>query len=258
MQLTFLRGVVCSIMVLLMINRNAKAILWDPVDRSSIGGIAFRSIQGAISVYIGFMSLNYFTVSTVGIVCALKPIIACVIGVTVLGERMGCFDVLSMTFILGAVLLVILGTSSDSASGGAMNANTGAFIALIAQPFLLAGGESILRRLRKMPEQVCSAYQNLSLTLIASIYMLATGLSFEFVYTLSSSAWLYLVLSCALTVVTQLVKAKAYKYCETAPLQKLAFLPNVWQFGIDLIIMNVAFSTMQVTGFSLLIVFYAA
>ena len=158
MQLTFMRGVVCSIMVLLMINRNMKSVMWDSVDRSSIGGIVFRSIQGAISVYISFMSLNYFTVSTVGIVCALKPIIACTIGVLLLGERMGCYDVMSMSLILGAVLLVIFGTNSDSASGGAMEANTGAFIALIAQPFLLAGGESILRRLRKMPEQVCSAY----------------------------------------------------------------------------------------------------
>lgn len=148
------------------------------------------------------MSLNYFTVSTVGIVCALKPIIACFIGVFLLGERMGCYDIVSMSCILGAVLLVILGTQSDSASGGAMVANTGALIALIAQPFLLAGGESILRKLRKMPEQVCSAYQNLTLMLLSSIYMMAAGLSFAFVYTLSTSAWMYLVLSCALTVVT--------------------------------------------------------
>ena len=243
-------------MVLLMINRNMKQVLWDPVDRKSIAGIAFRSLQGGISVYISFMSLNYFTVSTVGIVCALKPIIACTIGVLVLGERMGCYDVLSMSFILGAVVLVILGATNESAQGGSLSANTGAFIALIAQPFLLAGGEAILRRLRKMPEQVCSAYQNMSITLLAAIFMMATGLSFSFVYELSASAWLYLCVSCALTVVTQLVKALAYKYCETAPLQKLAFLPNVWQFGIDLMILQVAFTAMQISGFSLLIAFY--
>ena len=74
--------------------------------------------------------------------------------------------------------------------------------------------------------------------------MFATGLTFSFVWELSTGAWLYLVLSCALTVVSQLVKAMAYKYCETAPLQKLSFLPNVWQFFIDLIILSVAFSTM--------------
>ena len=107
-----------------------------------------------------------------------------------------------------------------------------------------------------MPEQLCSAYQNLSIMLLSAIYMMATGLSFSFVYELSTSAWLYLGISCALTVVTQLVKALAYKYCETAPLQKLAFLPNVWQFGIDLIILQVAFTAMQISGFSLLIAFY--
>ena len=120
MQLTFLRGVVCSVMVLLMINRNMKKVLWDPVDRKSIAGIAFRSLQGGISVYISFMSLNYFTVSTVGIVWALKPIIACTIGVLILGERMGCFDIASMALILGAVVLVILGATNEAAQGGAM------------------------------------------------------------------------------------------------------------------------------------------
>ena len=91
-------------------------------------------------------------------------------------------------------------------------------VALIAQPFLLAGGDIAMRQMRKMPEQLCSAYQNLSLTLLASVYMLATGLSFDFVWELSSTAWLYLCLSCALTIFTQLAKANAFKFSESARL----------------------------------------
>ena len=41
-------------------------------------------------------------------------------------------------------------------------------------------------------------------------------------------------------------------------LQPLSFLPNVWQFGIDLLILSVAFTSMQITGFSLLVLFYVA
>ena len=44
MQLTFIRGVICSGMVLLMINRNLKAVMWDPVDLKTLPSLAFRCL----------------------------------------------------------------------------------------------------------------------------------------------------------------------------------------------------------------------
>ena len=113
-----------------------------------------------------------------------------------------------------------------------------------------------MRQMRKMPEQLCSAYQNLTLSLLACVYMVASGMSFDFVWQLNSSAWMYLTISCALTILTQIAKASAFKYSESARLQKHSFLPNLWNFSIDLLILSVAFSTMQMTGFALLVAFY--
>ena len=84
-----------------------------------------------------------------------------------------------------------------------MKSNPLALVALISQPFLLAGGDIAMRKMRKMPEQLCSAYQNFTLTLLASVYLLASGLKFDFIWSLSSQAWLYLTLSCVFTIVTQ-------------------------------------------------------
>merc|ERR1719361_1838939 len=97
-------------MVLLMINRNMKATLYDPVDKKALSSLIFRCLQGGISVYISFSSINYFNVSTVGIVCSLKPIIACLFGITILGERMGFRDVVCMSAVFIAVFLVIFGS----------------------------------------------------------------------------------------------------------------------------------------------------
>lgn len=113
-----------------------------------------------------------------------------------------------------------------------------------------------MRKMRKMPEQLCSSYQNVSLTLIFGTALMLTGEGFSFMAQLSSTAWFYLVLSCTLTIVTQLLKFNAFKYCEAQPLQKLSFLPNVWQFGVDLLILSVVFTQMQFVGFALLIAFY--
>ena len=108
-----MRGLVCTIMVLLMINRNMKATLYDPVDKKALPSLIFRCLQGGISVYISFSSINYFNVSTVGIVCSLKPIIACLMGVTILGESMTLKDVLCMSAVFIAVFLVIFGSEGN-------------------------------------------------------------------------------------------------------------------------------------------------
>ena len=150
MQLTFVRGVVCSLMVLLMVNRNVKSTLWDPVDCKTLPSLIFRCVQGAASVYISFSSINYFDVSTVGIVCSLKPILACILGVTILGEHMGIRDVVCMSAVFIAVFLVIFGSSGSQETS--MQSNPLAMVSLIAQPFLLAGGDISMRKMKKMPE----------------------------------------------------------------------------------------------------------
>ena len=114
----------------LYINRNLKSTLIDPINRRNVLPIAFRCFQGGVSVYIGFVSLNYFTVSTVGVVVSMKPVIACIIGILCLGERMLCKDIVSMCAILGAVVLIIFGQTGSQ--DDAKQANVGAFIMLIA------------------------------------------------------------------------------------------------------------------------------
>ena len=113
MQLTFIRGVVCSGMILFMINRNIKSVLYDPVEMKTLPSLIFRCLQGGISVYIAFSSLNDFIASTLELVCSLKPISACLIGVTMLGESMTCKDVVCMSAFFIAVFLVIFGSEGS-------------------------------------------------------------------------------------------------------------------------------------------------
>jgi hypothetical protein len=48
----------------------------------------------------------------------------------------------------------------------------------------------------------------------------------------------------------------ALKYQEASKLQKLAFLPNIWQFTIDLSFMQKEYGLLQLLGFGLLFGFY--
>ena len=99
-----------------------------------------------------------------------------------------------------------------------MKSNPWALIALLAQPVLLAGGSIAMRKMRKMPEQVCSAYQNMTLAAMASFAMVASGTSLDFLKEMSLFSYGLLFLSCSLTIATQMAKFSAFKYSEASAL----------------------------------------
>ena len=76
------------------------------------------------------MSLKYFNVSTVGIVCSLTPLIVCVIASFLLNERMKRSDMITLAGVFVAVMLVIIFANEEQSA--TMHANPWALVALIA------------------------------------------------------------------------------------------------------------------------------
>ena len=101
--------------MLALINVNLKKTLVDSVDRANLPSLLFRCTQGAFSIFISFMSLKYFNVSTVGIVCSLTPLIVCVIASFLLDEKMKVRDAITLAGVFIAAMLVILFADAESA-----------------------------------------------------------------------------------------------------------------------------------------------
>lgn len=198
MQLTFSRGFMATILLVAVLNTDLKATLVDGVDRSSVGSLVLRCLQGGLSVFISFMCIKYFNVSTVGIVCSLTPLIVVVMAYFMLGEQMKLKSMIALLFIFLAVILVILGAEGEQRE--TMSANFWVTLALMSQPLLLAGGAIATRSMRKMKETVVSTYQNISLMLLAAIVMYANGEEFSFLLGLSWVSWGLLIANGALTV----------------------------------------------------------
>ena len=55
----------------------------------------------------------------------------------------------------------------------------------------------------------------------------------SYAWSLSFATWLLFLGAGILTIFENASKFLAFRYHEAAPLQKLAFLPNVWSFTID-------------------------
>jgi uncharacterized membrane protein len=90
----FLRGVICTMLMLVWTGcaGGFRKNLIAPINRTNIVSLTFRCLQGGLSVFISFLCIKYFNVSTVGIVCSMTPIFVCIMAYFILGERMKLFD----------------------------------------------------------------------------------------------------------------------------------------------------------------------
>jgi len=234
-QLTFARAIITSLIMIVYVNKNLKHVCIDSVDRASVPSLVFRAFQSGVSVFIGFLSLKYFNVSTVGIVCSLTPVFVCFIAYFMLGERMRHSDIFSLFAVIMAAMLVICGSEGEEKATEEVSFM--ALVALLAQPLLLAGGAVSMRKMRKMPEDLVSCYVNFTLAIGTSLVMYMTGEDFLFFLDFSPAMWVLIVITSALSVIIQQLKYKAFRYQEASKLQKLSFLPNVWQFSVDCLVL---------------------
>jgi hypothetical protein len=81
--------------------------------------------------------------------------------------------------------------------------------------------------------------------------------NFEFIMKFDIGSWLILCTGSLVTILASTTKFLAYKHHEASDLQKMAFLPNVWQFVLDIVFLNAIFNDIQITGFAMLFTFYA-
>jgi drug/metabolite transporter (DMT)-like permease len=88
MQFMFIRGVISTVLMTLWSYGSLKITFIDSIDKSNIASLVFRCLQGAISLFITFLSIKFFNVSTVGIVCSLTPLFVCLFAYFLLGERL--------------------------------------------------------------------------------------------------------------------------------------------------------------------------
>ena len=88
MQFMFIRGLISTFLMTVWSYGSLKTTLIDSVDRSNLASLVFRCLQGAISLFITFLSIKFFNVSTVGIVCSLTPLFVCLFAYFLRGERL--------------------------------------------------------------------------------------------------------------------------------------------------------------------------
>ena len=101
----------------------------------------------------------------------------------------------------------------------------------------MAGWVIAMRKMKDMHFLVVSAYVNLFLALISIFWVsLSPIMNFDFLWEITLKGWLLFFIVGVLSVGEQTIKFTALKNQEATKLQRLSFLPNLWQFLLDLVL----------------------
>lgn len=255
LQVTSMKALISVVILAVSLNKNIKYVMYDRVDPDSVYALAFKSSQTCASILIQYNAMKYFSVSTTSVVCSLTPLVACLLATLILREQLTRWTVVSVLIVLSCVSLIIFGAQGEEKA--AMHANTLAVVALCAQPLLLAGGMIASRKMKKNHPMAQACYTNVLLGVVSLLAVQCSGnVDFAFLEHFSPASWLLIFFAGLFTIFENTAKFMAFRYEEAAKLQKLAFLPNVWNFAVDQLAFHLSFSSLQLVGFAFLFGFY--
>ena len=161
--------------------------------------------------------MKYFSVSTAASVCSLTPLIACLLSVIFLGEKLTRWTIVSVLIVLSCVMMIIFGTTGEE--GEAMSANKLAVVALCCQPVLLAGGMIAARKMKKNHPMAQTCYTNLLMGVVSVIGVKCYDhISFDIVTELSLWSWVLIGLAGLFTIFENTAKFMAFRYEEASKL----------------------------------------
>lgn len=241
-EVTSMKALVSFAILVVMLNVKLKHVMYDTIDPESKWALAYKSVQATVSILIQYNAMKYFSVSTTGVVCSLVPLIACILAAVILKENLTVYTIVSVLIVLGCIITILLGAQGEEAE--AMDANTWALIGLCSQPILLASGMIAARRMKKNHPLAQTCYSNVILGIVSLIGVASSDkLDYSFVPDLTVLSWFLFFVGGLFTIFEHTAKFMAFRYEEAAKLQKLAFLPNVWNFIIDSCFVHTEFST---------------
>ena len=99
------------------------------------------------------------------------------------------------------------------------------------------------RKMKKNHPLAQTCYSNLILGVVSFVGVKSSStMDYSFVPDLTALSWFLFFIGGLFTIFEHTSKFLAFRYQEAAKLQKLAFLPNVWNFVIDFCFVHTEFS----------------
>ena len=133
-----------------------------------------RVAQQNVSIFITFLSIRQFELTTVALVNNCATFVILILGWVILSEKASAFSVTTLALSFGGTILVLVGADAAAVTEKSGNYLM-ALLTLISNPFIIGAGVIAMRQMRKMHESVITTYMNLMLLIIMLTVVYASG-----------------------------------------------------------------------------------
>lgn len=112
-KVVFLRSFMAMIVLVVIINKNLKNVLYDSFPSENKKHMFYRILFGIFSIMTMNSLVKYFPLSTIAVIINLNPIFTMFLGYFILKEKVTKLDVLCLIISFIAVLMMIFGMNKD-------------------------------------------------------------------------------------------------------------------------------------------------
>ena len=175
-----LRSVLSCLIILFMLNKRLKYVMYDNVEKGLVKSLCTKVIQNNIGVSSALIALKYLSLTTVSMVFNCTPFLVIVAAYFVLGERTRLTEFLA-TFIavIGATLL-IFGAEHEDENKDSKSVSLVMIYTLIGLVLVCkSAGTILMRMLKKLDNMTVVSWQNLTLGILSIAWVYAEGGDFS-------------------------------------------------------------------------------
>ncbi len=112
-----IRSTFSLIILLVLINVNLKAIMYDSVNKKDYPFIAFRTAASTMTQTINSYANKYIPLTIIGVVNNLSPAFTVLLAYIFLGERLKVIELVFFALLTAGVFLIVIGAKKSSNSG---------------------------------------------------------------------------------------------------------------------------------------------
>ena len=250
-QLLFYRGFTAVIIMFFYMGRETKQLLVDDVSVETFPPLAFRIFQGVSCQFIRYWSMGFFSLSMIGVICKLAPVVTVILAYIVLKERLTTAEITLLVIAVASSLLVTIGDHQKDGKKYSSDHYV-AFFSLLMTPLFIGIGTIALRKMKKLRTETLTTHMNLVQITFTGTAMLILNQSFtEWLYIFDWKDWLMMFGMAISVILSNTFKLLAFQNQKASKLQVLGNLCMVYQFLTDLFVFNTHFSSLQYWGIAI-------
>lgn len=151
-QVVLMRSFFAVLLITMGINKNLKYVMYDSFPSDLKSKMLLRITLGCFAILTMNFAVKYFSLSVIGVLINLNPLLTMLLGWAILKETVSKLDVVCIFIVFASVLMMILGMKNDPEKPQEEISLLGKIIFMVLLPLSAALINICMRMLKNLNE----------------------------------------------------------------------------------------------------------